>query len=106
MGKYELEYISDALFEHMLVGMIFYTYPSTLSVDMVEQICTHVQISKLSPHVAIADLISYGIISVKIDYERNLNYIITEFGKYFFDKVCQTNADAREKKKKIRGYIS
>lgn len=106
MDKYGLEYISDALFEHLMVGMIFYTYPSVLDGDTVEQICIHVQISKLPVHTAIADLISYGIISVEIDNERNLSYIITEFGKYFFDKVCQSNVDARELCKKLRGYIS
>ena len=105
MGEYKLEHISDLLFEHMVVGMIFFTHPNTLSIDAIEQICKQEKISKLSPLVATADLVSHGIISAHIDDKQNVCYEITEFGQYFFNTVCQTSIYARELCEKVRGYL-
>ena len=95
MGKYKLEHVSDLLFEHMVVGMIFYTHPNTLTLDTIEQICKQKNFSKLSPLVATANLVSHGIISAHIDDKENVCYEITEFGQYFFNTVCQTNKIGR-----------
>ena len=105
MGKYKLEHVSDLLFEHMVVGMIFHTHTNTLTLDAIEQICKREKISKLSPLVATADLVSHGIISAHIDDKENVCYEITEFGQYFFNTVCQTNIYARELCEKVRGYL-
>ena len=105
MDEYKLEHISDILFEHMVVGMIFYTHPSALSLDTIEQICRRAKISKLSPLVAIADLVSHGIISADFDDKHKVCYKITEFGQYFFSTVCRTNINAKELCEKVRGYI-
>lgn len=89
MGEYKLEHISDLLFEHMVVGMIFFTHPNTLSIDTIEQICKQEKISKLSPLVATADLVSHGIISAHIDDKQNVCYEITEFGQYFLTRFVR-----------------
>lgn len=104
MGEYKLEHISDLLFEHMVVGMIFYTHPNILILDTIEQICKREEILKLSPLVATADLVSHGIILAYIDDKQNVCYKITEFGEYFFNTICQTNINARKLCEKVRGY--
>lgn len=105
MGEYKLEHISDVLFEHLVVGMIFYTHTIALTLDTIEQICEQAKISKLTPFAVIADLVSHGIISANIDDKQNVRYEITEFGQYFFATVCQTNTDAKKLCEKVRGYM-
>lgn len=105
MGEYKLEHISDVLFEHLAVGMIFYTHPSSLTLDTIEQICKQEKISKLSPIVVTADLVSHGIISANIDDKQNVRYEITEFGQYFFTTVCRTNTNAKKLCEKVSRYM-
>lgn len=104
MGEYRLEHISGVLFDHLVVGMIFYTHPSALTLETIEQICKRAKISKLSPLVATTDLVSHGIISANINDKQDVCYQITEFGQYFFATVCRTNINAKELCEKVRGY--
>lgn len=103
MDEYRLEHLSDMLFEHMIVVAVFYTYKNDLDIETIEKICTYADVTKLSPRVAIADLVSHGIVSAKIQ-NGEIYYKITEFGKYFFSVVCETNPDAKEICEKVRGY--
>lgn len=103
MDEYKIEHLSDILFEHMLVGTIFYTHRKNLDIDTIEELCAHANITKLSPHIAIANLVSHGIVSAKIKHGK-LYYQITEFGKYFFHMFCKTNPNAKEICKKVQGY--
>ena len=103
MDEYRLEHFSDMLFEHMIVVAVFYTYRNDLDIETIEKICTYADVTKLSPRVAIAELVSHGIVSAKIQ-NGEVCYKITEFGKYFFSVVCETNPDAKDFCKKVRGY--
>ena len=103
MDEYRLEHLSDMLFEHMIVVAVFYTYKNDLDIETIEKICTYADVTKLSPRVAIADLESHGIVSAK-DQNGGIYYKNTEFGKYFFSVVCETNPDAKEICEKVRGY--
>lgn len=103
MDEYRLEHFSDMLFEHMIVAAVFYTFKNDLDIETIEKVCTYANVTKLSPRVAIADLVSHGIVSAKIQ-KGVIYYKITEFGKYFFSVVCETNPDAKEICEKMRGY--
>lgn len=105
MDKQSLEHLSDILFEHMVIGIILYTYKRPLTIDAIVQICKKINITKISPSDVIIDLILHGIASAKFDTNQNLNYEITEFGKYFFNTFFKNNINAKNLYKNIREYI-
>lgn len=105
MGEFELSYISDILYEHMIIGLYFFTHPHRLTVDMLDKFCEQENLTKLPLHTIIADLVSHGIISADINNGQNICYYITEFGQYFFEEFFQANSDAKELCEKVRGYV-
>ena len=104
MGKLKLTHLSAMLFENMIIGMIFYTHPGVLTLESVERILTNIKITKLPLAVAIKDLVCHGIISTTLNDSHSFSYGITEFGQYFFNKVCQTNEDAKRLCKTLGEY--
>ena len=91
------------LYEHIVLVAIFFTHTNNLDIDTIEKVCAYADVTKLSPRVAITDLVSHGIVSAKIE-NGEIYYQITEFGKYFFSVVCDTNPDAKEICEKVQGY--
>ena len=96
-----MNFITTILFEHMNIGMIFYTHSTALTIDEIDTIAKRMSISNISLNLAITDLISHGIISSCFKDDHQLRYCITEFGQYFFKKFCSANEDVAELCEKV-----
>lgn len=93
--------MASTLFSHMCVGMMLYINRSRLSIDELNHTAHRLGISEYSLDLIVSDLVMYGIISAIIDEYCPISYSITEFGEYFFKKLCLENKDVAKLCKKI-----
>jgi len=101
-----MNYMSAILFEHMKIGMVFYTKPMGLTLGEIDNIVRHMGILISVTELALKDLIAHGIISAKFRDDFQLEYKITEFGNYFFQELCSANEDAAAVCKKVGAIIN
>lgn len=98
-----MNYIPTLLFEHMKIGMIIYTSSMALTANEIQNTAKNMGISEYSLSLAIKDLILHGIISANFSRNHEIIYIITEFGRYFYNKFCSEEADAKKLCEDMRG---
>ena len=91
-----MNYASSILFEHMLIGMVFFVNAEALTLVEASRIAQSFSVSNHALNSAIRHLVSHGIISSRFEDKHQLVYCITEFGKYFYNELCGTNRDAAE----------
>ncbi|MBF7097804.1 helix-turn-helix domain-containing protein [Alkalibacter mobilis] len=103
MDETKMKLISTMLFEHMAIGMKIFNSTSPLTTKDIQIIANEMGVTEYSVSIALKDLVSHGIISVAFDDDYQLNYTITEFGKYFFEQFFLINNDAEELFKKANG---
>ena len=100
----KMKHLSTLLFEHMYVGIIFFKIDTVCSLDKVRRIARTAGVSNLSVNVIVRDLVSHGILTTGFDDKNELVYIITDFGRYFYDKLYSTDESSAELFEKVGDY--
>ncbi len=93
MDKHKMNYVATILFEHMKIGMFFCIKQDGLVFNEIELLLKRLNISTAIISSVLEDLVSRGILTVNFGVDYQLNYVITEFGSYFYKKLCSTNED-------------
>ena len=93
MDKRNLNTLSNMLFDELLIGAALYTASSELTVSAlkVNPICGMFPEEYILQ--IINDLISYGLVSPHFTGTSKFSFSMTDFGRYYFEKLSKENVD-------------
>jgi len=100
-----MRYVSEILFEHMKIGMLLCDRNVGLTSEEIDVFSQLLNIPASVTSSALKDLVAHGIITAKFGDNHQLHYVGTEYGGYFFQKLCSVNKDAASVHNVVRGLI-
>lgn len=101
MGKQKVSDIVNSLFAEIVVGAVLYKaiLPMTISEIKAVSLCNRYPSEYIER--IIKKMISYGLVFPHLEGKDFSKFSITEFGKYYYNKLCEQNSDIGELMKQI-----
>ena len=93
MDKRNLDSSANMLFAELLIGAILYKSSSELTVSAINNTSVCKMYSEEYINQIINDLISYGLVIPHIHGTDESTFSITEFGLFYYGKLCEENSD-------------
>ena len=93
MDKNDMNMLSNMLFAELLIGTILYKSSSELTISDIKKNPSCETYSEEYIAQIVNDLISYGIVFPRIKDAAQIVYSITDFGKYYFERLSEENKD-------------
>ena len=90
MDKNTLTHISQILYAEIEIGTIILQSQQGLSVSDLKKQIPNKKYSEIDLSYIIKNLVSYGIVSPAFNSNATISYCITDFGKYYFDKLIES----------------
>lgn len=103
MDKQKIEISQQKLLVELSVAATLYENNRQLTISQIEADLNNAQSSYESIRVALQNLVFDGIVSVRFQEKQQLLYQISEFGKYFFEKLIQENNNIKNLSNSIGG---
>ncbi len=93
MDEYNMNALSNMLFAELLVGIIFRLSSSALATLDIKNMPLCNKYSEEYLNQIVKDLIAYGLVVPHICGTTHFTFSITDFGKYYYDRLAQENSD-------------
>lgn len=95
MDKQKIELSQQKLLLELSLVSTLYKNDRQLSISQIRDVLHNPLYSNEFIRIALQNLVSYGIVAVEFYEKKKTLYQISEFGKYFFEKLLQENSNIK-----------
>ena len=93
MDKKSLSTLSNMLFDELLIGAVLYKTSSELTIANLKSTPMCKMFSETYINQILNDLIAHGLVLPHFTGTANFSFSMTDFGRYYFKKLSEENAD-------------
>lgn len=93
MDKQKIDLYQRKLFLELSIISILYNNKNQISLSQINEALDKSVYTPSFTDLALEKLVSYGIITVVLCDKSKILYGISEFGRYFFEKLLQENSN-------------
>jgi hypothetical protein len=93
MDGQQIKEHTDLLSSELLVGGILFKKNEFVTVDQISTFSVCSPYSKNYISDTLRELVSFGVVTCKLQNKSELSYKITEFGVYYFKELGSANTD-------------
>lgn len=101
MGKQKINELLNCLFAEITVGVVLYESVLPMSVSEIKRVSLCNKYSTEYIEQIIKNLIAYGLVFPHLEGGFFSKFTITEFGRYYYNKLSEQNSDICELMKQI-----